>query len=75
MSKADAKLLRQAIAPRASEFVDAHVVMGLHALSGDVIYYADGKRKHTELLEDAILVAAADIRRKRAEKKRRAKLL
>lgn len=73
----DAKTLRAAITPRAAEFVDAHVLVGLHADTGEILYYSEVERASSAqrlVLEDAILGVADFIKRQRAvERKRKAR--
>ena len=69
--RSDTRTLRQALAPRASEFVDAHIVIGLHAVTGGVVFYAEGPRRQQVELEDAMIRTAKAIEKAREAKARR----
>lgn len=70
----EAATLRAALAPRASEFVDAHVLFGVRAGGDEIVYYTAASRAtvgQQRLIEDAILGAAVEIQRQRAESRKR----
>lgn len=69
----DVGAMRRALSPRASEFVDAHLVIGLHAETEQVLYYAEGPRRQQRKIEDALIATAAAIEREREQKRRRKK--